>query len=53
MIAIESQEITRKMKKERPTEKKPKTTENMAIRTYIPIIILNVSILNASVKRHR
>ena len=37
----------------RPTENKPKTMKKMIIRSYIPLIILNVNGLNAPTERHR
>ena len=36
-----------------PTENKPRTIKKMVIRSYIPIITLNVNGLNAPIKRHR
>ena len=39
--------------KRRPTQNKPKTIKKMVIGSYILIITLNVSGLNAPTKRHR
>ena len=36
-----------------PTENKPRTIKKMVIRSYIPIITLNVNGLNAPIKRYR
>ena len=40
-------------RRKRPTQNKPKTIKKMGIGSYISIITLNVSGLNAPTKRHR
>ena len=47
---LHSQEI---QKKEKDLQNQPQTIKKMAIGTYISIITLNVSGLNAPTKRHR
>ena len=44
---------SRKTREERDLQNQPQTIKKMAVGTYISIIILNVSGLNAPTKRHR
>ena len=53
-ISIKGTSLGRKHKRrKRPTQNKPKTTKKMVTGSYILIIMLNVSGLNAPTKRHR
>ena len=52
-VAIKSQEKRAKEEEKRPTETNLKQLPNMAIRTWISIITLNISGLTAPTKRHR